>query len=129
MQLRSNLATESLLIDHFDINYKVLGAHRYGSVPVRKGFPTACSSLRKTQIFAGTQLDPAGSTLGGSTNSGLRTSRSSILSGCSRPSFNSSRERAFCKRANVSPACTGRRMVRPVLAMPRVIAWRIHHVA
>ena len=29
----------------------------------------------------------------------------------------------------MSPACTGRRMVRPVLAMPRVMAWRIHHVA
>ena len=29
----------------------------------------------------------------------------------------------------MSPACTGRRIVRPVLAMPRVIAWRIHHVA
>ena len=38
-------------------------------------------------------------------------------------------ERAFCSRANVSPAWTGRRMVRPVLAMPRVMAWRIHHVA
>jgi len=37
--------------------------------------------------------------------------------------------RAFCTRANVSPACTGRRIVRPVLAMPRVIAWRIHQVA
>ena len=71
MQLRSNLATESLLVDHFDITYKVLGARRFGSVPTRKCFPTACSSLRKTQIFAGTQLDPAGSTLGGSTNSGL----------------------------------------------------------
>ena len=29
----------------------------------------------------------------------------------------------------MSPACTGSRIVRPVLAMPRVIAWRIHHVA
>ena len=28
-----------------------------------------------------------------------------------------------------SPACTGRRMVRLVLAMPRAIVWRIHHVA
>ena len=29
----------------------------------------------------------------------------------------------------MSPAWTGRRIVRPVLAMPRVMAWRIHHVA
>ena len=38
-------------------------------------------------------------------------------------------ERAFWRRARVSPAWTGRRMVRPVLAMPRVMAWRIHQVA
>ena len=37
--------------------------------------------------------------------------------------------RAFCRRASVSPAWTGSRIVRPVLAMPRVMAWRIHHVA
>ena len=46
-----------------------------------------------------------------------------------RPSLSSSAARAFCRRASVSPAWTGRRIVRPVLAMPRVIAWRIHHVA
>ena len=46
-----------------------------------------------------------------------------------RPYFSSRRDRAFCSRASVSPAWTGRRIVRPVLAMPRVIAWRIHHVA
>ena len=39
-----------------------------------------------------------------------------------RPSFSSRRERAFWSRARVSPACTGSRMVRPVFAMPRVIA-------
>jgi hypothetical protein len=71
VQMRSNLATESLLVDHFDITYKVLGARRFGSVPLRKGFPSACSSLRRTQIFTGTQLDPASSTAGGTTNSGL----------------------------------------------------------
>jgi hypothetical protein len=69
MQLRSNLAEESLLVDHFDVTYKVAGARRFRTVPVRKGFPTACSELRRTQIFTGTQLDPANSTLG-SNNSG-----------------------------------------------------------
>jgi hypothetical protein len=29
----------------------------------------------------------------------------------------------------VSTMCTGTRMVRAWSAMPRVIAWRIHHVA
>ncbi len=29
----------------------------------------------------------------------------------------------------MSPAWTGRRMTRPVLAMPREMAWRIHQVA
>ena len=46
-----------------------------------------------------------------------------------RPYAVSSRTRAFCTRARLSPACTGSRMVRLVLAMPRVRAWRIHHVA
>ncbi len=46
-----------------------------------------------------------------------------------RPIFSSRRARAFWRRASVSPAWTGSRMVRPVLAMPRVMAWRIHHVA
>ena len=62
-------------------------------------------------------------------SSGISTSIESSDSVAGRPSFSSSRERAFCSRARVSPACTGRRMVRPVLAMPRVMAWRIHHVA
>jgi hypothetical protein len=70
IQLRSNLSDQSMLVDHFDVTYKVAGARRFGTVPLRKGFPSACSSLRRTQIFTGTQLDPANSTLGGSNNSG-----------------------------------------------------------
>jgi MFS family permease len=62
-------------------------------------------------------------------SSGISTSADSSARVAGRPNFNSSRARAFCSRARVSPAWTGRRMVRPVLAMPRVIAWRIHHVA
>ena len=46
-----------------------------------------------------------------------------------RPSFDSRNPWAFCTALSMSPACTGRRIVRPVLAMPRVMAWRIHHVA
>ena len=62
-------------------------------------------------------------------SSGMSTSIANSPSVAGRPYFSSRRERAFCKRASVSPACTGSRIVRPVLAMPRVIAWRIHHVA
>ena len=69
MQLRSNLSDQSLLVDHFDVTYKISGAKRFPTVPVRKGFPSACSDLRKTQIFTGTQLDPSNST-NSSSNSG-----------------------------------------------------------
>ena len=69
MQLRSNLSDQSLLVDHFDITYKIAGARRFRTVPVRKGFPSACSELRTTQVFTGTQLDPANS-VGSSSNSG-----------------------------------------------------------
>ena len=62
-------------------------------------------------------------------SSGISTSADSSASVAGRPSLSSSRARAFCSRASVSPAWTGRRMVRPVLAMPRVMAWRIHQVA
>src|SRR4051794_15352422 len=51
-------------------------------------------------------------------SSGISTSIESSESVAGRPSLSSRRERAFCRRASVSPACTGRRMVRPVLAMP-----------
>ena len=62
-------------------------------------------------------------------SSGISTSAASSDSVGGRPYLSSKRERAFWRRANVSPACTGRRMVRPVLAMPLVMAWRIHQVA
>ncbi len=62
-------------------------------------------------------------------SSGISTSLASSESVAGRPYLSSSRERAFWSRASVSPAWTGSRIVRPVLAMPRVIAWRIHHVA
>ena len=62
-------------------------------------------------------------------SSGISTSAESSARVAGRPSFSSSRARAFWRRASVSPAWTGRRIVRPVLAMPRVIAWRIHQVA
>ena len=46
-----------------------------------------------------------------------------------RRSFDSSCPWAFCTEPSRSPAWTGRRMVRLVLAMPRATACRIHHVA
>lgn len=69
IQMRSNLLDQALLVDHFDVTYKIAGARRFRTVPVRKGFPSACSELRKTQIFTGTQLDPSNSTTS-SSNSG-----------------------------------------------------------
>ena len=46
-----------------------------------------------------------------------------------RPSSVSSWARILRRAVTWSPAWTGRRMVRPELAMPRVMAWRIHQVA
>src|SRR5207302_606631 len=62
-------------------------------------------------------------------SSGMSTSTASSDSVAGRPSLSSRRARAFWSRASVSPAWTGRRIVRPVLALPRVMAWRIHQVA
>ncbi len=56
------------------------------------------------------------------------SSASSSIRG-ERPSSDSSWALARWTRLTVSPAWTGRRMVRLVLAMARVMAWRIHHVA
>ena len=55
-------------------------------------------------------------------SSGISTSAASSARVAGRPSLSSRRDRAFCSRANVSPAWTGSRIVRPVLAMPRVMA-------
>ena len=59
------------------------------------------------------------------------TSRSAASSATvgRRPSCPSRRPRALVTRVSRSPAWTGSRTVRPVLAMPRVMAWRIHQVA
>src|SRR5665213_2398771 len=53
-----------------------------------------------------------------SLSSGISHSSQSSLMVGGRPNLSSRRDCAFCTRASVSPACTGRRIVRPVLAKP-----------
>ena len=62
-------------------------------------------------------------------SSARSSSAASSATVAGRPSSSSSGRGPAGPGRAMSPACTGRRIVRPVLAMPRVIAWRIHHVA
>ena len=114
----------------------LVGQQRGGRRPrtaTRPSGPRRCRRARRRRLRASGSESDSGSAAKRSASvtlsSGISTSADSSASVAGRPSLSSRRERAFWRRARVSPAWTGRRMVRPVLAMPRVIAWRIHHVA
>jgi len=62
-------------------------------------------------------------------STGMPVSSLSSAAVGSRPSSLSRVPDAFDSVDRVSTTWDGRRMVRPLSAMPRPMAWRIHHVA
>lgn len=59
VQLQNFSLYEGLTLDRVKLTLRIQGARRWRSlVPTRGGFPTACKAMRRTQLFAGTRLDP-----------------------------------------------------------------------
>jgi hypothetical protein len=70
LQLRSNLLNQAIILDRVRITRKIRGANRFRrDVPLRRGWPVACSNLRRESLFLSTQLNPVNSSLD-SSNSG-----------------------------------------------------------
>jgi hypothetical protein len=74
MQLVNNMIQQGVSIDRVDLRLRIAGAGRFRQyVPTRKGFPTACLSLRKSTVFSGAYLFPYRSEDGvGNTGSGAQ---------------------------------------------------------
>ena len=61
LELQNNMISQGVSIDHVDLRLRIAGANRYRQyVPTRNGWPTACKSLRHSQIFSGAYLWPLG---------------------------------------------------------------------
>jgi hypothetical protein len=59
MQLVNVMTAQGVSIEQVDLRLRIAGAGRFRQfVPTRKGFPTACLSLRKSKIFTGAHLFP-----------------------------------------------------------------------
>ncbi len=70
LQLQNNMTAQGIIVERIEAKLRIAGAKRFRDlVPTRKGWPVACRGLRNVKLFAGTRLDPAGST-GQSSNSG-----------------------------------------------------------
>jgi hypothetical protein len=72
MQVQNVMTAQGITVQHVDIRMRIAGAGRYRQfVPTRRGFPTACRSLRRMKVFAGAHLFPLGTDPGfGNTGSG-----------------------------------------------------------
>lgn len=61
MQVQNVMTSQGINIESVDLRLRIAGAGRYRQfVPTRKGFPTACRSLRRTKVFSGAHLFPLG---------------------------------------------------------------------
>jgi hypothetical protein len=61
MELQNVMTAQGVSILNVDLRLRIAGAGRYRQfVPTRKGFPTACRSLRKSKVFSGAHLFPLG---------------------------------------------------------------------
>ena len=61
MELINSMTSQGINIEHVELKFRIAGANRYRQfVPTRKGFPTACRTLKKTKVFTGAHLFPFG---------------------------------------------------------------------
>jgi hypothetical protein len=59
LQLQNNSLFEGLTLDVVRLKFRIQGAKRWRTlVPTRAGFPSACSAMRRTPLFAGARMDP-----------------------------------------------------------------------
>lgn len=74
LQLQNNMIDQGVAIEYVDLRLRVAGAKSYRQyVPTRNGWPTACKSLRHSQIFSGAYLY------------GLGTDPSTVTTGSGQP--------------------------------------------
>ena len=71
MEVVNMMTRQGISIDNVELKMRIAGAGRFRQfVPTRNGFPTACRSLRKVQVFSGAHLFPFGFTPDGTGNTG-----------------------------------------------------------
>jgi len=62
IQLQNNMTAQGINVQQVQIKMRIADAKRLaGYVPTRRGWPLACRKLRRLKVFAGTRLDPVGS--------------------------------------------------------------------